>query len=325
MRVNGKLLGGLWLTRDQPWQEPELGLLKQLCSSYAYSLHALSSRPRWWNPHFELPFGRLLAKISIFVLLILVFFIPVHLSVLAPAKISPIDPFIVSSPLKGIIKKVYVQPNQEISKGDPLFSLDDTELRNRHNIAAKALDVIQAEYKNSRQKSLLHADKGSDSELLKAKINSKQAEVDFALEELSFVEVRAARSGIVLFNDVNDLVGKPVLIGERILTLADPIQHEIEIHVPVDNAINLDPGAEVRLFLNVAPSLEITGTIRQTSYEAEITEENILAFLVKARISSAAPLRIGQRGTAKIFGEQVPLYYYVFRRPLAGIRQFLGM
>ncbi len=325
MHINGKLLGGLWLSRDQPWQEAELGLLNQLCTSYAYSLHALKVKPRWWNPHFEFHLGKALVKIIFFVLLAIVLFLPVHLSVLAPAKISPIDPFVVSSPLKGVIKKVHVQPNQEIKEGDPLFTLDDTELRNRHNVAAKALDVIQAEYKNSRQKSLLHTDKGSNTDLLKAKIERKQAEVDFASEELSFVEVQAARSGIVLFNDINNLVGKPVVIGEKILTLADPFQHEIEIHVPVDNAINLDPGTKVRLFLNVAPNIEITGTIRQTSYEAEITEENILAFLVKARISSEEPLRIGLRGTAKIFGNQVPLYYYLFRRPLAGIRQFLGL
>ena len=40
--------------------------------------------------------------------------------------------------------------------------------------------------------------------------------------------------------------------------------------------------------------------------------------------SSRMP-RIGLRGTAKIYGEKVTLFYYLARRPLAAARQFLGL
>ena len=35
--------------------------------------------------------------------------------------------------------------------------------------------------------------------------------------------------------------------------------------------------------------------------------------------------RIGLRGTAKIFGEEVRLFFYLFRKPVIFVRQTLGL
>ena len=43
-----------------------------------------------------------------------------------------------------------------------------------------------------------------------------------------------------------------------------------------------------------------------------------------ARDDSAKP-RIGSRGTAKLYGPNVPLAFYLFRRPFAVARQWLGL
>jgi len=324
--VNRKLLGGLWLTRDNDWQEAEVGLLKQLSTSYAYSLYALTTRTKWWNPEIHIHIGKAFIRIALLAAMTAALFIPVQLSVLAPAKVAAVDPLIVTSPLNAVVKQIHVRPNQQVKKGQLLFTLDDTELRNRYNVAGKTLEVVEAEYRKSRQQSLLMTDKGSDADLLKAKIKSKEAEVKFTLEKLALVDVRAEKSGIVLFNDPNDWLGKPVAVGEKILILADPDKNELEIHIPVENAVNLEPGAKVRMFLNIDPTREINAEIYRTSYEAEISEERILSFQVKARFASGtAPVRIGYRGTAKIFGKEVPLYYYLLRRPLAKVRRTLGV
>jgi hypothetical protein len=39
----------------------------------------------------------------------------------------------------------------------------------------------------------------------------------------------------------------------------------------------------------------------------------------------AAGQRIGLKGTAKLAGERVPLIYWMLRRPLASIRQFIAL
>ena len=49
------------------------------------------------------------------------------------------------------------------------------------------------------------------------------------------------------------------------------------------------------------------------------------AIVSRRRLSDAAhPPRIGLKGTAKVFGERVSLFYYLLRRPLAAARQFVG-
>lgn len=49
-----------------------------------------------------------------------------------------------------------------------------------------------------------------------------------------------------------------------------------------------------------------------------------LAYRLDARFDEAPP-RIGLRGTAKLFGERAPLALYLLRRPLAGLRQSVGL
>jgi hypothetical protein len=110
------------------------------------------------------------------------------------------------------------------------------------------------------------------------------------------------------------------------MTVADPAHTGLNLWVPVGDAVNLEPGADVRIFLNTDPTRPLEAVIEHASYEAQVNESGILAFKAKARFTdpSLAP-RIGLKGTAKIYGEQVTLGYYLLRRPLAAVRQTLGM
>jgi len=76
----------------------------------------------------------------------------------------------------------------------------------------------------------------------------------------------------------------------------------------------------------VAPDAPLAGTVRQASYEATLSPGNVLGYRLKASFADMAkPPRIGLRGTAKIYGDRVTLFYYLARRPLAALRQFLGI
>ena len=52
--------------------------------------------------------------------------------------------------------------------------------------------------------------------------------------------------------------------------------------------------------------------------------QKALAFAVTARPLGEPP-RIGSRGTAKLYGQWVPLSYSLLRRPLTAARQFIGL
>ena len=54
--------------------------------------------------------------------------------------------------------------------------------------------------------------------------------------------------------------------------------------------------------------------------------QKLRAYRVTAElIDNDVPPRIGLRGTAKIFGEEVKLFFFLFRKPIIFVRQTLGL
>ena len=142
---------------------------------------------------------------------------------------------------------------------------------------------------------------------------------------LAQVEMAAPRDGVAVFSDPNDWLGKPVVTGERIMLLADPATPAMLIHLPVADAISLDLGAPVKLYLSAHPLSSIEGRISETSYQAITTPDGVAAYRLRATIDGPAPdARLGLRGTAKVYGGWVVLGYYLLRRPLATLRSWSG-
>ena len=324
-RRNGRAIGGLIFIRPLPWTRAEISLLDQVSQTFAYGMEAFEGRSPLWPARITTallrPWRQVLA-----LLILLGMFIPVRLSVLAPMEIIPRDPVVVAAPMDGAIKDFMVSPNQTVTAGTPLFSLDDIRIRNEHDIAVRTLDVALADELRARQKAF--SDQASRAELLllKARVRQQQAAADYLAEQLERSMVRAPVQGVAVFNDVNDWLGRPVVVGEKILTLADPQKVMARISLPVADAITLAPGARIRIFLNIAPDTPLEARLGQASYEAGLTPDHILAFSLKADLADASSSpRIGLRGTAKLYGDKVRLHYFLFRRPLAFLRQLLGV
>ncbi|MCX4029328.1 HlyD family efflux transporter periplasmic adaptor subunit [Endozoicomonas sp. SM1973] len=321
--TSGIIQGGLWLLRKKTWLKSDITILDYLADAYTYSWEALAPQQSWR----QVLYAHLSGRIKWFLLLfILLGFIPVRMSVLANAQVVARNPIVISAPMDGVIHEINITPNQEVTKGDVLFTLDDTNIRNKHAVANKALEVADANYLRATQQAFADARSKSELAILKAVLAEKQAEVDYYAEMLKRTQVIAEQSGVVIFDDINDWLGKPVVVGEKVMTLADIHDTWLEIWLPVDDAIALDQGAELRLFLNIDPVRSIKGVIQQTSYEATISPQDILAYRLKATFAAdQQPPRLGLKGVAKVYSESVPLFYYIFRRPLAEARRWLGL
>jgi len=155
-------------------------------------------------------------------------------------------------------------------------------------------------------------------------VEQKRAELNYARDLLQRSEVRAERDGIAVFADADRLVGKPVRTGERLMELADPQQAELKIELDVGDVIPFPSDAGVALFLDSDPLQRHDAQLTSVAYEAAMTAAGLLAYRLDARFLSKTP-RIGLRGTAKIYGEYVPLAAYLFRRPLAALRKTVGL
>ncbi|KFF48668.1 multidrug transporter [Gammaproteobacteria bacterium MFB021] len=315
---SGETFGGLWLARDEPFNEAEQSLLTQLADAYAHAWLALQPRKPW---RLRWPRKKLLAVAAALCLLLL---IPVRQSVLAPAEVVPLGGRVVAAPLDGVIAEFLVKPNQLVAAGDVLVRFDATSLKAQADVAERTLGVAEAELKANSQRAFADAESSARLDLLAARVEQKRAERDYARQLLARSEVRAERAGIAVFADAERLTGKPVQTGERLMQIADPEQAELRIELPVGDAIALQPGAEVALFLDSAPLHRHAARLERAAYEAQSTAAGQLAYRLDAAFIAASP-RIGLRGTAKLFGERAPLAYYLLRRPLAAARQSLGL
>ncbi|WFF43168.1 HlyD family efflux transporter periplasmic adaptor subunit [Salinicola endophyticus] len=315
---SGDIFGGLWLARDRPFDDAEHALLAQLADTYAHAWLALQPRKSW---RLRWPRKKLLAVAAALCLLLL---IPVRQSVLAPAEVVPLGGRVVAAPLDGVIAEFLVKPNQRVAAGDLLVRFDATSLKAQADVAERALDVAEAELKANSQRAFVDAESSARLDLLAARVEQKRAERDYAQQLLARSEVRAEREGIAVFADAERLTGKPIQTGERLMQIADPNRAELRIELPVGDAIALQPGAEVALFLDSDPLHRHTARLERAAYEAQSTAAGQLAYRLDAAFIAASP-RIGLRGTAKLFGDRAPLAYYLLRRPLAAARQSLGL
>jgi hypothetical protein len=251
---------------------------------------------------------------------------PVRLTVLVPGELVPANPAIIRVPIEGIVDKFYVAPNQEVVKGQPLFNLDLTTLLSRLQVAEQETQIATQEYRQSSLQGLTDSKSRGLLVPQEGKAAEKKIEADYVKELLNKAKIVAPRDGIVIFDDPSEWIGKPVQAGEKVMVVATSSDVEIEGWIPVGEAIELPKDSKVTLYLNAMPFSPVTGYLRYAGHEPILRPDGGYAYRVRAslRPGEKGP-RVGLKGTAKVHGQYVPLSYWVLRRPLATLRQFLGI
>ena len=319
---HGNLLAILYLTRDVPFTETDIYVIERLSGVYAYAYATLSPFRRQLIPsrfrrllRFVLP-GAAAAGLLV----------PVSQTALAPAEISGASPITITAPLDGVINRIAIRANTPVRKGDALFSFDVTILAAQADSATRELAVAQAALRQSTQGAMMDAKAAARLAQDEATVRLKESDLAYAKALLARATVVAPADGVAVFADENDWTGRPVQTGQRVMQIIDPSRPEVRINLPAKDAITLAPGSAVALFLDTAPLSPLSGRVLAAAYEPEVTAAGILSYRVRASLDAAAVTpRVGLTGTAKLYGDRVSLASYLFRRPLAALRQTLGL
>ncbi len=328
--------GGVLFVREAAWSEDEITVLTEWMGAWsahftsrhrAASVSVRSIRERlaggwahragqpWWRQprwRWALALAAVLA-------------LPVRLAVLAPGELVPARPAVVRSPLDGVIEQFQVTPNQTVRAGEPLFKFDEALIRSRLEVAQQALATAQTDYRQSLQMALSDPKARSQLAPLMGKIEERRAEVALVTEQLTRSRVSAPQEGVVLMDDASEWIGKPVSVGERILRIAALDDREVEVWLPLADAIVLAPGAEVTLYLNANPLSPLRAQLRYMAHDAQPRPDGQFAYRVRATLVEDTDHRVGLKGTAKLNGGWVPLGYWMVRRPWAALRGYLGV
>ena len=325
----------LLLARDTPWSEDEQRLLGEWLATWLHASLALNpSRPTGWRglrkrlaTHWRGEPGHAWWRQGRWRWLALtaaVLCVPIHLSVLAPGELVPAHPITVRAPLDGVVETFHVQPNQKVSQGQPLLGFDEALIQSRVTVAQQMLATAEAEYRQTSQQALNDARSRTQLAVLIGKIEEKRAEVGYLNDQLTRTRVLAPQDGVVLFDDPSEWIGRPVSTGERILRIAAPDDREVEAWLPLADAIHLEPGAPVKLYLNASPLDPVEAQVRYLAHDAVQRPDGSYAYRLRASMTAPTAHRVGLKGTARIEGEWTVLAYWMLRRPLAALRTTLG-
>ena len=321
---DGSRVGAVMYARESPWSDQELAACDRLHRCYGYCLWALYGKRSSWRRAAQSATSASLGK-ALLVAALLALFIPVRLSVLAPAEVVALHALAVAAPQDGVISAVNVKPNALVKKGELLFSLNDSALLSRRDVALKALSIARADALVAQQRAFDDVKSKGDLAAIMGRVQEKMAELEAIQVQAARVETRAERDGVAVFGDVNDWLGRPVQTGERVMQIADPQDASVLMWLPVTDAINLEPGAPLRLFLHTKPLDPLPGVLIQTSYQALLSPDGVSAYRLRGQFAPEAGMpRIGLRGTARVSGEWATLGYYLLRRPIAALREWTG-
>jgi multidrug resistance efflux pump len=245
---------------------------------------------------------------------------------MAPFEIVPRNAQLIAAPLDGTIEHVLVAPGAAVTEGQLLLRFSGATLESRLDIAQHEVLVAEANLKQAAQLAFTEDRGRRDLATASSQVELKVAERDLARQLLSRTEVRAQKSGISMFTSPDDLIGRPVATGEKLMKVADPDQVEASLEVSLTDASLLQNGTHVRLFFDADPLNAQDAVLESAEYKPKPDASNVLSYrAVASLVGESLRPRLGARGTAQLVGHSASLAFVLLRRPLAALRQRIAM
>lgn len=327
IHFDDKLILGLWLEK---WNVTEKDIptidVQNILSNFLLESYGVA----WNNVHAKKFFKHVNLSRTQWLLLALslvasLFIIHIPLRIAAPCEVVPKDPIIVAAPLEGIIEKVVVKPGETVHKDDILVEYHKTVFLQNLKVAQKQVQILQADV--NRAMTLGFKDERSLSELavLKLKLEKEKLALGLAEYYASKLIIKAPQEGIVIIDNPDEWRGKPVQIGEKILILSNEQNTKIRIWLPENDNIVLDPKRNIKIFLNIKPEISYRASLIYVAAESIVTEKHLASFIAEADwIDKPKEVKLGLKGTAILYGENVSIFYFIIRKPWASVRNFIG-
>lgn len=317
----GAAFAALLVAREAPFTRTEAMRLQRMAETTAHAWLALTAD----KPVRRLPRLNRRQRWMVAAAVALVALMPVHLSALAPVEVVAARPFVVTAPFQGVVRAVDVAPSAPVRRGQPLLQFDDVKLRNDLAVAQERLQVTRAKVEEVSTATFADATQSHGISIAQAEFKLAEAEFAAARDMLARARVASPIAGLAIYTDRREWEGRAVETGQPIMEVADPAQVRYRIDLPAKEQMRLSPGSPVTVWLDGQPLAARRARLADASYQARPTADGVLAFALDARPTDGPPPRIGSRGTARVSGSLAPLAYALLRRPIAGLRQSLGV
>ncbi|WP_226668713.1 efflux RND transporter periplasmic adaptor subunit [Microbulbifer aggregans] len=313
--------GCLALLRSQRFSDQEREVLRELGGAVTQALFAVRGARqfslRHWFRRRPLVFAALITAICL---------IPVRQSILAPATLAAIEPRIVSALTDGVVREIHIQPNAPVQREQLLFSLEDAEVTAEIDRVQQEISLFQERLRMTRQYNFQQTSAGHKLAQAETDLAIRKLDLDYQKTLLDKTRVTAPASGVAIYTDPAEWIGRRIRAGEKVMEIVQPDARQIQIDLPTQDAITLPENAHAVFYATSAPLAPIEGRLIYHSLLTTEGENLPASYRLLATIQQDQPqIRINTRGHARIYGARVPLVYYLLRRPLASARRWIGM
>lgn len=306
---------------EAPFRPEEVAGLERLVRAYALAWKSrgrAAGRRRWLRPLFWLVFlaaaGTAMALVR------------VPLRVVASCEVVARNPHLVSAPMEGVIDEVLVAPGGVVKKGDDIAVYDSRLMEEELKVTRRQVEVVEAQLASARARAFADVRYRGEVALLEARLEQELARLDALEVRFSRRRVVASADGMVQLDDARAWRGRPVSTGQAIMWLVDPDDTRVKLWLPQDDRIDFDMSRPVHVHLHALGGEGRAARLTYISSFAQPGPDGLYAFPAEAEWETeGGQPPLGLRGTASIYGQETSLGYWLFRRPLAWLRRWLGV
>lgn len=242
-------------------------------------------------------------------------------SVTATGTVEPVDQVEVGTQVSGLVKKIYVDYNSKVNKGQLLAELDKTNLNESvsnaqaaYNAALNQLNFYQQNYQ--RQKNMYDAGVISKADYEQAAYQIKDAQATVAQRKtalaqaqtnLGYANIYAPIDGVVITKDVEE--GQTVAAAmstPTLFTIARDIT-KMQVEAAVDEADigDVREGQRVSFTVDAYPQQEFSGKVRQVRLGATTTSNVVTYTVIIDADNPEQKLKPGLTATVTIYTKEL--------------------
>lgn len=224
----------------------------------------------------------------------------------------------------GPIARAMKQDGDPVKKGETVLRYDLNLLNFKLANAKNQLAEAEKEYDLESRAAFVDKEKLGKVKLLEARLNTAAVAVKEAQWYLEHSEIKAPASGLLVLagGRADQIENKAVRTGDKLFDIYGGKGIVAEIQVNERESSILAGKLDATLFPYTSPENGLRTEIISVRKIPELTEQRIYCYTVKARVMDAGDIRYGMRGIAKLQGERIPMWYYLFRSLVVYMRWF---
>ena len=199
--------------------------------------------------------------------------IPRPITVAGPFVVAPALSVALTAPDSGLVGRVFVREGTRVEAGMPLVQVRDLDLEREALTTGRRADSLAARVAQARA-----AGANGDVARLEAERASDAARLEGMTATQRDLTVRALVPGIVVTHRPEQLIGRWVGLGERLIELGQPDSLELRIALAGAGATLVRAGQPVRLVFHAdaaSLSAQVTGVAPATSAAAGAVEARV--------------------------------------------------